>query len=245
MRNNKIVTIGNVRGYIDKVGRAYLSAEDVARGWGFTQTKNGVEYVKWERVNGYLKEFGFSPQVGKGDFLPENMVYRLGFKANNEVAQKFQAFLADEVLPMLRKTGSYSVRKFKDEEAQTKRLEIMERNSKIRAASLLLKIAERTSIPEYKEVCNAQAASLAAGRELLPLPAVDKPTYSATDIGKILGVSARKIGMIANEHGLKTEKYGKLFYSKSEHSCKEVETFRYYADAVAVFKNILKGASVA
>ena len=64
----EVITIGNVSGYIAKDGSAWLNAEDVARGWGFTQTKNGVEYVKWERVNGYLKEFGFSPQVGKGDF---------------------------------------------------------------------------------------------------------------------------------------------------------------------------------
>lgn len=102
-----IMTIDNVRGYVAKDGVAWLNAEDVARGWGFTQTKNGVEYVKWERVNGYLKEFRFSPQVGKGDFLPENMVYRLGFKANNERAQTFQAKLADEILPAIRKHGGY------------------------------------------------------------------------------------------------------------------------------------------
>lgn len=81
--------------------------------------KNGTEYVRWETVNHYLHEFGFSqqvgkdhefgfsPQVGKDDFLPENMVYRLGFKANNETAQRFQAKLADEVLPALRKHGAY------------------------------------------------------------------------------------------------------------------------------------------
>lgn len=68
----------------------------------------------WRRVNGYLQEFGFgtraesSAQVGKDDFIPENMVYRLGFKASNETAQAFQALLADEVLPAIRKTGSYS-----------------------------------------------------------------------------------------------------------------------------------------
>lgn len=105
---NEILNISNVHGYMDKQsGTAYLNAEDVARGFGFTREKNGVEYVRWDRVNQYLHEFGFSPQVGKDDFLPENMVYRLGFKANNEVAQKFQALLADEVLPSIRKNGGY------------------------------------------------------------------------------------------------------------------------------------------
>lgn len=105
---NEVLNINNVRGYLDKeTGTAYLNAEDVARGFGFTQEKNGVEYVRWETVNGYLHGFGFSQHVGKTDFLPENMVYRLGFKASNEVAQKFQAVLADEVLPAIRRHGAY------------------------------------------------------------------------------------------------------------------------------------------
>lgn len=105
---NDILNINNVHGYLDKsTGTAYLNAEDVARGFGFVENKNGVEYVKWRRVNDYLHEFGFSPLVAKDDFLPENMVYRLGFKANNETAQRFQAILADEVLPSIRKHGAY------------------------------------------------------------------------------------------------------------------------------------------
>ena len=138
----EVITIGNVSGYIAKDGSAWLNAEDVARGWGFTQTKNGVEYVKWERVNGYLKEFGFSPQVGKGDFLPENMVYRLGFKASNEVAQAFQAKLADEILPAIRKTGSYSTmpsdkQAFKEQELKTRML-----NARVRESNQYLAITK-------------------------------------------------------------------------------------------------------
>lgn len=105
---NEILNINNVHGYLDKeTGTAYLNAEDVARGFGFVESKGRVEYVRWRTVNRYLKEFGFSQDVAKDDFLPENMVYRLGFKASNEAAQKFQAVLADEVLPTIRKHGAY------------------------------------------------------------------------------------------------------------------------------------------
>ena len=110
----EITTVENVRGYVDDNGTVWLNAEDVSRGLGFThkQTVNGKEYlhVRWSTVNGYLKEFGFCQDVGKDDFIPENMFYRLAMKASNATAQKFQAKVADEILPAIRKTGYYSVK---------------------------------------------------------------------------------------------------------------------------------------
>lgn len=78
-----------------------------ARGLGFTESKNGVEYVRWRTINGYLKSFGFSQEVAKGDFIPENMFYRLAMKASNAAAQEFQDKVADEVMPSIRRHGVY------------------------------------------------------------------------------------------------------------------------------------------
>ncbi len=106
-----------VHGYLDKDGTAWFNTEDVGRSLGIAQVKNGVEYVRFERINQYIEEFDL-PQwllgkiphtVGKNDFIPENIVYRLAMKANNEIAQKFQAWIADEVVPSIRKTGAYSL----------------------------------------------------------------------------------------------------------------------------------------
>ena len=103
---NSVMTIGNVRGYCQN-GVVHLNAEDVARGLGFTQTKNGVEYPRYDRISAWLAEYGFPHRVGKDSFIPENMFYRLAMKANNEAAQKFQAKVDDEILPAIRKTGVY------------------------------------------------------------------------------------------------------------------------------------------
>lgn len=103
---NEIISIGGVECY-EKDGTAYLKLETVARGLGFVQVKNGVEYVKWERVSSYLEELGFSPEVGKDNFIPENIFYRLAMKAKNETAEKFQAKVADEIIPSIRKHGAY------------------------------------------------------------------------------------------------------------------------------------------
>lgn len=103
---NDLMTIKNVRGYSDDK-TVFLNLEDVSRGLGFTQTKNDVEYVKWERVESYLKDLSFSPKVGKETYIPENIFYKLCFKANNETARVFQNLVCDEVLPTIRKTGGY------------------------------------------------------------------------------------------------------------------------------------------
>lgn len=105
----------NVRAYFDSKNTAWFNVEDVARNLGFVMvrkdrvTTSGDKYsaVRWNRINDYLKEFNFPRRVGKNDFIPENIVYRLAMKANNELAQDFQAWLADEVVPSIRKYGYY------------------------------------------------------------------------------------------------------------------------------------------
>lgn len=114
---SSLVCISGVRGY-EEDGVAYLHIEDSARGLGFTTTteKGGVEYtnVRWSRVDECLQDLNFLPQVAENGkphdyYIPENIFYRLCMKAKNEVAEKFQAKVADEIIPSIRKTGSYSV----------------------------------------------------------------------------------------------------------------------------------------
>jgi len=92
---------------LNENGMVELNLEHVVRGLGFTQIKNGIEYVRWERVNQYLKEFSF-PTNGEKDFIPENIFYKLCFKAENETARVFQDLVTDEILPSIRKHGMYA-----------------------------------------------------------------------------------------------------------------------------------------
>nr|DAG87102.1 MAG TPA: hypothetical protein [Ackermannviridae sp.] len=110
----KPVLISGVSCY-EQDGTAYLKLDDVARGLGFTDSKNGVEYVRWARVDKYLAEFGFATSGERPEFIPENVFYRLAMKASNPVAEKFQALVADEIIPSIRKTGSYTVPKLSKE----------------------------------------------------------------------------------------------------------------------------------
>ena len=103
---NEIMNISGIECF-EKDGTAYLKLETVARGLGFTQiAKSGNEVVRWERVHKYLEELGV-PTCGDDGFIPENIFYRLAMKAKNEAAEKFQAKIADEVIPSIRKHGVY------------------------------------------------------------------------------------------------------------------------------------------
>ena len=104
---NEIMNIGGVDCY-EKDGTAYLKLEAVARGLGFTTVaKSGNAVVRWKRVEEYLEEIGFATCGERPDFIPENIFYRLAMKAKNETAEKFQALVADEIIPSIRKHGAY------------------------------------------------------------------------------------------------------------------------------------------
>lgn len=103
---NDIMNISGIECF-EKNGVAYLKLETVARGLGFTQiAKSGNEVVRWERVHKYLEELSV-PTCGDDGFIPENVFYRLAMKAKNEAAETFQAKIADEVIPSIRKHGAY------------------------------------------------------------------------------------------------------------------------------------------
>lgn len=111
---DKIENICGVECY-EENGTAYLKLESVARGLGFTTVANsGNEVVRWNTVYNYLTDLNVVAGSCNGnykdncpEFIPENVFYRLAMKAKNETAEKFQALVADEIIPSIRKNGGY------------------------------------------------------------------------------------------------------------------------------------------
>lgn len=107
--SNEIMNISGVDCY-EKDGTAYLNLEAVARGLGFTEiAASGNECVRWRTVRKYLTDLSVATSCDGSlpDFIPENIFYRLAMKAKNETAEKFQALVADEIIPTIRRTGGY------------------------------------------------------------------------------------------------------------------------------------------
>ena len=185
--------------------------------------------------------------AGTGKAYKEYLMNRDGFsllvmgftgkKALEWKIKYIQAFNAmEEELRNQSKTNALPKERseFKEQELKARML-----NARVRESNQYLKIAAQIDIPEYRYILQAKSAeALNGGVPVLPLQEVERKTYSATEIGAMFGVSANKIGKLANAHKLKTPEYGKLFYSKSEHSVKEVETWRYYESVIPVFEKI-------
>lgn len=173
---------------------------------------------------------------GEAYIVNEYGLYNLVLSSRKPEAKAFKRWITHEVIPAIRKTGAYS-----SSSSHTKEMlaEAKLNNSRARLAAEFRKIAEKTDIPEYKAICQQKAAEALTGAKLLPLQEVQRRTYSAGEIGKQLGISAMKVGQLAKRFNLKTPEYGKYFYDKAKNSNKEVETFRYYENAVKMFRHLL------
>lgn len=150
----ELINITNICGVdcYEQNGTAFLKLEHVAWGLGLTQSKNGTAYVRWDRVEKYLAEIGFPHKWGKKDFIPENIFYRLAMKAKNPVAEAFQAKVADDIIPSIRKTGGYisGQETMSDIELLSKAVlvaqkQIEERNQKIQELSVKAIFADAVS----------------------------------------------------------------------------------------------------
>ncbi|WP_139476960.1 hypothetical protein [Aeromonas veronii] len=58
-------------------------------------------------------------------------------------------------------------------------------------------------------------------------PTISGQLWSATELGKELGVSAQAIGRLANQHNLKIPELGEYRLDQAVHSRKQVQTFYY------------------
>lgn len=196
----EIMEIENVKGYIGEDGFIYLKLEDVARGLGFTQVKNGVEYVRWETIIKYCNEF--SQQVGKDSFIPENIFYLLAMKSKNEIAKNFQLKVANEILPQIRKTGIYGI-----SEEDKLLLDIIGSEDKVSRALALNNYQNKFVIP-LKE--NAEYTTNVLKSESL---------LTVSQIAKDLGLSAIKLNKLLESLDIQYKKGGK-WYIKAKYQDK-------------------------
>lgn len=122
-----------------------------------------------------------------------------------------------------------------------KELDVKMMNARVRMSNQLLKLANISTLSnDWKNILVSKSAEVLTGEQLIPLPKVEEKTYTATEIGEMFGVSAQKVGLIANKNNLKTAEFGEWYKDKSRYSNKEVDTFRYNEKAIDKFREIIE-----
>ncbi|EGT3655633.1 hypothetical protein QES_1141 [Clostridioides difficile CD149] len=164
-------------------GSIGINAEDTAIGFGWCkiENKNGKEYksVRWERMNEFCTEFGFDHKWAKDDYIPESLFYMLGMKAKNEIAVKFQTWLAVDVLPSIRQTGAYITNNADPDKLREKANEIESLDTVNKTIEILTPFLDNAGIDEKAKLLTAKTIYKKAGIEL-PLEIEEKEHFFDT-----------------------------------------------------------------
>lgn len=233
----------------------FMTTEQIGNCLGYQYARESVN--KLVSRNDYLRNEEFSAEVkltstdGKEyetRVFTEDGIYEVTMLAKTEKAKEFRAFIR-KLLKSLRKGEAKLIKPSNEQveliEIKKKNADARLRNAKVREAKFLLE-----AVDKYKNVLAEQSVELLTinalevinGKDTLERPKLqEKKYYTATEIGKECGVSANKVGKIANANNLKTDEYGKTVLSKSLYSSKQCPTFIYNQKGKEKIKEIIGG----
>ena len=175
------------------------------------------------------------------NIISESGVYFLVFKNRKPEAKAFSRWVRKEVLPQIRKTGSFSV--------NNSELEIQRKDLDLKGAQILQSLIDKELFhvtSETRTIFAHEVFKLVTGHEYLGmLPESTEKWYTATDIGAELGLSANKVGRIAKANGIKapegeSNEFGRWIFSKSKFSSRKVASFIYSEAGFEWFRNHMK-----
>ena len=125
--NNLRIFDRNTVEIFEKNGEMYFNPYNVGKCLGLKKSAVRMTIRKMtlrqacKFTNSDVKDSNIRKLNNAGElFLTESGVYKLAFRSNKKEAERFTDWVINEVLPSIRKTGSYSIRK---EESMQSRLE--------------------------------------------------------------------------------------------------------------------------
>lgn len=112
MKNELMVFEGHNVEVLELDGRVLFNPKHVAECLDITDVNSSIRNFNDKQIvkltNSIMHDMHFRKLHNTGEnFLTESGVYKLIFKSHKEEAEKFQDWVTDEVLPIIRKTGGY------------------------------------------------------------------------------------------------------------------------------------------
>lgn len=223
---------------IDK--EPYFVGKDVAEILGYSNPRDALVKHVDDEDKGVAK-CDTPGGTQKLTIINESGLYSLILSSKLPTAKQFKRWVTSEVLPTIRKQGYYTADNNKNDETKAKllRAEAMVINAKNRAFNTIMKSIDNKQLsPIAVQVFGLKGLESVFGVEVGNLLPKTEKTYSATEVGNMLGISAVKVGRLANANGLKTAEYGVYVMDKSKYSTKEVENFRYNDKGVKALQEL-------
>jgi prophage antirepressor-like protein len=101
---------GEVRTMADEKGEVFFAGMDVAKALGYKNPSNALlVHVDREDKTSYLIQVSGSNYKSKAVFINESGLYSLILSSKLEQAKAFKRWVTSEVLPQIRRTGSYEL----------------------------------------------------------------------------------------------------------------------------------------
>lgn len=227
---------GQVR-TVEREGEPWFVAADVCRALEIRNSRDAVARLDDDEKNTVVLTNGNRGNPNMS-IVNEPGLYSLVLGSRKPEAKAFKRWITHEVIPAIRKRWAYAI-PGTQADAALKRADAMLKNAQTRQFNAIMKAASNPRLSAVAaEVFGIAAIEQMTGKEIHYRPPVEE-TWSATQIGKELGVSANAIGKIANANGLKTDEYGMYVMDKSRYSNKEVPSFRYNEKGKNVLRDML------
>lgn len=160
---------GTIRSLVDDNGNPWFVGKDVAAALGYMDTVNALKvHVDLENRKEWWRIIAPSGDQEMIIIINEAGLYSLMLYSKLPSVNEFKSWVTSEVLPTLRKTGSYTAHKEVDKEE----LAVRAREARVASANLLKALADNTH-GIYREVLLAHVTKELTGKFLLPLPKID------------------------------------------------------------------------
>jgi len=168
-------------------GETLFVAKDVAEALGYADTKRTITLnCKKSKLANEVKGGVNNTLHPQTKLIPESDVYRLAMKSELPTAEPFQDWLADEVLPSIRKTGSYA----HNQQAQLP--SFADAVAGVEAVANYLRLSESGRIAFIKPVIEQYGVAIQ-----LPVYAVDAPPSLSTESS----MPTKSVTALLREHG--------------------------------------------
>lgn len=185
-------------------GDPWFVGKDVAEALGYTNPSKAIG----DHCKGVTKRYPLQTAGGVQEVrvLSEPDVLRLIVNSNLPAAEKFERWVFEDVLPAIRKTGSYTTKKQPDPlKLTTEAARALP--ALIRAGRLLGLDKNAAAIAANQAIYGMTNVNLMQqlGHTHLVAENQDSGWYTPTELGGIMGTSARGVNLLLAEAGLQVK----------------------------------------